>query len=374
MPAPLILVDGSSYLYRAFHALPPLATRDGRPTGAIKGVVNMLQKLIKTYGPTHIAVVFDASGPTFRDDIYPDYKAHRPPMPDDLRGQVEPLHALIRAMGLPLLCESGVEADDVIGTLARQAAQAGVPVLISTGDKDIAQLVDAHITLVNTMTDTVLDREGVIAKFGVPPECIIDYLALVGDSVDNIPGVPGVGPKTAAKWLQEFGSLDALLAQADSVKGKAGENLRASRDVLGMARQLATIKCDVALPLTFNDLHPGEPDHAALLTLTESLEFRSWHGELQARAGNAEILPPAPPADVHYHTIFTAAGFAELLRKLENATAFCVDTETDSLNYMRARIVGIAFALEACEAWYIPLAHDYLARRTSSSATWCWRA
>jgi len=360
MPAPLILVDGSSYLYRAFHALPPLATRDGRPTGAIKGVVNMLQKLIKTYGPTHIAVVFDASGPTFRDDIYPDYKAHRPPMPDDLRGQVEPLHALIRAMGLPLLCESGVEADDVIGTLARQAAQAGVPVLISTGDKDIAQLVDAHITLVNTMTDTVLDREGVIAKFGVPPECIIDYLALVGDSVDNIPGVPGVGPKTAAKWLQEFGSLDALLAQADSVKGKAGENLRASRDVLGMARQLATIKCDVALPLTFNDLHPGEPDHAALLTLTESLEFRSWHGELQARAGNAEILPPAPPADVHYHTIFTAAGFAELLRKLENATAFCVDTETDSLNYMRARIVGIAFALEACEAWYIPLAHDYL--------------
>ncbi|MFZ5561514.1 MAG: DNA polymerase I [Pseudomonadota bacterium] len=360
MPAPLILVDGSSYLYRAFHALPPLATRDGRPTGAVKGVVNMLQKLIKTYGPTHIAVVFDASGPTFRDDIYPEYKAHRPPMPDDLRGQVEPLHALIRAMGLPLLCESGVEADDVIGTLARQAAQAGVPVLISTGDKDIAQLVDAHITLVNTMTDTVLDREGVIAKFGVPPECIIDYLALVGDSVDNIPGVPGVGPKTAAKWLQEFGSLDALLAQADSVKGRAGENLRASRDVLGMARQLATIKCDVALPLTYNDLHPGEPDHAALLTLTESLEFRSWHGELQARAGVAEILPPAPPADVHYHTIVTAAGFAELLRKLENATAFCLDTETDSLNYMRARIVGISFALEACEAWYIPLAHDYL--------------
>jgi DNA polymerase-1 len=360
MPAPLILVDGSSYLYRAFHALPPLATRSGQPTGAVKGVVNMLQKLIKTYGPTHIAVIFDASGPTFRDDIFPEYKANRPPMPDDLRSQVEPLHAVIRAMGLPLLCEPGVEADDVIGTLARQAAQAGVPVLISTGDKDIAQLVDAHVTLVNTMTDTVLDPEGVVAKFGVPPRCIIDYLALVGDSVDNIPGVPGVGPKTAAKWLQEFGSLDALLAQADSIKGKAGENLRASLEIIGLARELATIKCDVELPLTYNDLHLGTPDRDALLHWTELLEFRTWHHELLAQTEAAAPLAAAPAADVHYHTIFTEEGFDTLLQRLENATAFCVDTETDSLNYMQARIVGVSFAFEAYEAWYIPLGHDYL--------------
>jgi DNA polymerase-1 len=360
MPAPLILVDGSSYLYRAFHALPPLATRDGRPTGAIKGVVNMLQKLIKTYSPTHIAVVFDASGPTFRDDIYSEYKAHRPPMPDDLRGQVEPLHALIRAMGLPMLCEPGVEADDVIGTLARQASRAGVPVLISTGDKDIAQLVDDNVTLVNTMTDTVLDHDGVVAKFGVPPQCIIDYLALVGDSVDNIPGVPGVGPKTAAKWLQEFGSLDALLAKADTVKGKAGENLRASLDILGMARELATIKCDVSLPLTYNDLHFGVPDHEALLQLTESLEFRTWHYELAAQDNSVEAAAPAPAVEVHYHTVFSEDDFEVLLQRLENATVFCVDTETDSLNYMQARIVGVSFAFAAHEAWYIPLAHDYL--------------
>ncbi|MES2917968.1 MAG: DNA polymerase I [Pseudomonadota bacterium] len=359
MTAPLILVDGSSYLYRAFHALPPLATRDGRPTGAIKGVVNMLQKLIKTYAPTHVAVVFDASGPTFRDDIFPEYKAQRPPMPDDLRGQVEPLHALIRAMGLPLLCEQGVEADDVIGTLARQAAAAGVDVLISTGDKDIAQLVDGHVTLINTMTDTVLDREGVIAKFGVPPECIIDYLALVGDSVDNIPGVPGVGPKTAAKWLQEYGSLDALIENAASIKGKAGENFRASQDVLAMARVLATIKCDVPLTVTYNDLHPGPPDHEALLRFTEDLEFRTWHYELQAQSPAGEAVAPVA-IESTYHTVFTEAEFAALLERLENATVFTVDTETDSLDYMRARIVGLSFAFAAGEAWYIPVAHDYL--------------
>ncbi|MCC2638533.1 MAG: polymerase [Moraxellaceae bacterium] len=360
MTAPLILVDGSSYLYRAFHALPPLATRDGRPTGAVKGVVNMLQKLIKTYGPTHIAVIFDASGPTFRDEIFAEYKAHRPPMPDDLRGQVEPLHALIRAMGLPLLCEKGVEADDVIGTLARQAAAAGVEVLISTGDKDIAQLVDGHVTLVNTMTDTILDREGVIAKFGVPPERIVDYLALVGDSVDNIPGVPGVGPKTAAKWLQEYGSLDELIAKADSIKGKAGENFRASQGILAMARELATIKCDVVLPLTFNDLHLGQPDHEALLRFTEDLEFRTWHYELLAQAAPGELAVAPVAIEAQYHTIFTEEEFSALLERLENATVFCVDTETDSLDYMRARIVGVSFAFVAGEAWYIPLAHDYL--------------
>ncbi len=364
MPAtpPLVLVDGSSYLYRAFHALPPLATRTGQPTGAVKGVVNMLQKLIKTYGPTHIAVVFDASGKTFRDEIYPEYKAHRPPMPDDLRKQVEPLHAIIRAMGLPLLCEKGVEADDVIGTLARQASAKSQPVLISTGDKDIAQLVDQHVTLVNTMTDTVLDREGVIAKFGVPPECIIDYLALVGDSVDNIPGVPGVGPKTAAKWLQEFGSLDALIANADSIKGKAGENLRASMSVLNLARELATIKCDVPLPLSFEDLHPAAPDNETLLRMTEELEFRTWHSELERNAPSAsgEAPPPAVVIERNYHTVFTEAEFQPLLQRLQSATVFCVDTETTSLDYMKAEIVGLSFAFEAGEAWYVPVGHDYM--------------
>ncbi|MFN3587452.1 MAG: DNA polymerase, partial [Moraxellaceae bacterium] len=381
MPAsPLILVDGSSYLYRAFHALPPLTTRHGQPTGAVKGVVNMLQKLVKTYAPTHVAVVFDASGPTFRDALYSAYKANRPPMPDDLRAQVEPLHAIIRALGLPLLCESGVEADDVIGTLARRAAAAGMDVLISTGDKDIAQLVDERITLVNTMTDTVLDREGVIAKFGVPPERIVDYLALVGDSVDNIPGVPGVGPKTAAKWLQEYGSLDALVARAADVKGKAGENLRAALDVLPLARALATIKCDVELPLTPEDLHAAAPDVAALLHWTEQLEFRTWHAELQAaaqadpahfalRAGDngrpAAVagVAAAPAGDDmprHYHTVLTDADFSALLAVLGNATVFCVDTETTSLDYMQAEIVGLSFAVHAGEAWYVPVGHDYM--------------
>ncbi len=366
---PFILVDGSSYLYRAFHALPPLTTRSGQPTGAVKGVVNMLQKLIKTYGPTHIAVVFDAPGGTFRDDIYPEYKAHRPPMPDDLRTQIEPLYAVIRAMGLPMLCEKGVEADDVIGTLAKQAAAQGQAVLISTGDKDIAQLVNERITLINTMTDTLMDREAVISKFGVPPEGIIDYLALVGDSVDNIPGVPGVGPKTAAKWLQEFGSLDALLEKADSIKGKAGENLRASLDVLKLARELATIKCDVELPVTFADLHPSAPDNEALLKLTQELEFRSWNAELeksavvssahaQAVTGAAEVK--APEIVRNYHTVFTSEEFSALVKKLESASVFCVDTETTSLDYMRAEIVGLSFAFEAGEAWYVPVGHDYM--------------
>ncbi|MDQ8036602.1 MAG: DNA polymerase I [Pedobacter sp.] len=370
---PFILVDGSSYLYRAFHALPPLTTRSGQPTGAVKGVVNMLQKLIKTYGPTHIAVVFDAPGGTFRDEIYPEYKANRPPMPDDLRSQIDPLHAVIRAMGLPMLCEKGVEADDVIGTLARQAAAQGQAVLISTGDKDIAQLVNENITLINTMTDTLLDREGVIAKFGVPPECIIDYLALVGDSVDNIPGVPGVGPKTAAKWLQEFGSLDALLEKADTIKGKAGENLRASLDVLKLARELATIKCDVELPITYADLHPSAPDNTELLKLTQELEFRTWNAELEkggaapVATNTAAVVTESAVAEVvqedmerKYHTVFTEDDFAALVKKLEAASAFCVDTETTSLDYMQAEIVGLSFALEAGEAWYVPVGHDYM--------------
>ncbi|MDO8267252.1 MAG: DNA polymerase I [Moraxellaceae bacterium] len=357
---PLILVDGSSYLYRAFHALPPLMTRSGQPTGAVKGVINMLQKLIKTYSPTHIAVVFDAPGGTFRDVIYPEYKANRPPMPDDLRLQVEPLHAMVRALGLPLLCEPGVEADDVIGTLARRAAAAGMPVLISTGDKDIAQLVNEHITLINTMNDSILDRDGVIAKFGVPPECIVDYLSLVGDSVDNIPGVYGVGPKTAAKWLQEFGSLDALIANADNIKGKAGENLRNGLAVLPMARELATIKCDCELPLTLDDLHPGKPDHDVLLYWTRELEFRTWHNELLNEGAGVEVEVPAAPLDVQYHAVVTEEDFEALLKKLGNATVFCVDTETTSLDYMQAEIVGLSFALRAGEAWYIPVGHDYM--------------
>jgi DNA polymerase-1 len=359
---PLILVDGSSYLYRAFHALPPLTTKSGQPTGAIKGVINMLQKLVKTYSPTHIAVVFDAPGGTFRDAIYPEYKANRPPMPDDLRLQIEPLHALVRALGLPLLCEPGVEADDVIGTLAQRAAAAGMNVLISTGDKDIAQLVNERITLINTMTDTVMDREAVIAKFGVPPERIVDYLALVGDSVDNIPGVYGVGPKTAAKWLQEYGTLDALMAQADSVKGKAGENLRNGLGVLPLAHELATIKCDCELPLTLDDLHPGKPDHDVLLYWTRELEFRTWHNELLNEGAGADVVTevPAAPIELHYHTVTTEADFAALLHKLGNATVFCVDTETTSLDYMQAEIVGLSFALQAGEAWYIPVGHDYM--------------
>lgn len=371
---PFILVDGSSYLYRAFHALPPLTTRSGQPTGAVKGVVNMLQKLIKTYGPTHIAVVFDAPGGTFRDDIYPEYKANRPPMPDDLRTQIDPLYAVIRAMGLPMLCEKGVEADDVIGTLAQQAAAQGQAVLISTGDKDIAQLVNEKITLINTMTDTLMDREGVIAKFGVPPECIIDYLALVGDSVDNIPGVPGVGPKTAAKWLQEFGSLDALLEKAETIKGKAGENLRASLDVLKLARELATIKCDVELPITFADLHPAAPDNTELLRLTQELEFRTWHAELEKggvttpsasnSSGSPQPMLPelekTPEMERHYHTVFTPEDFSELVKRLASAKEFCLDSETTSLDYMQAEIVGLSFALEAGEAWYVPVGHDYM--------------
>lgn len=358
---PLILVDGSSYLYRAFHALPPLTTRDGRPTGAIRGVVNMLQKLIRSYQPTHIAVVFDAKGPTFRDEIFPEYKAHRPPMPDDLRAQIEPLHAIIRAMGLPLLCESGVEADDVIGTLAIKAAAQGHSVLISTGDKDIAQLVNERITLINTMNDSLLDREGVIHKFGVPPERMIDYLALVGDSADNIPGVMGVGPKTAVKWLQEYGSLDAIIENADSIKGKVGENLRGALSTINLARELATIKCDVTFDDRMETLLPSLPDHATLLQMTQDLEFRAWHQELlENEKGDKSTPPVKEEMERRYHTVLTEDDFADLLKKLESSSKFCVDTETTSLDYMQARIVGLSFSFEAGEAFYLPLAHDYL--------------
>jgi DNA polymerase-1 len=364
---PLILVDGSSYLYRAFHSLPPLSTKSGQPTGAVRGVAAMLKKLVKEYDPEYMAVVFDAKGKTFRDDIFPEYKAHRPPMPDDMRPQIEPLHALVRALGMPLICEEGVEADDVIGTLARQAEAAGMPVVISTGDKDIAQLVSAHITLINTMNDTTLDPAGVLEKFGVRPDQIIDYLSLMGDAVDNIPGVPGIGPKTAVKLLQEHGSLDAVIAQANGIKGKVGENLRAHLHQLPLARQLTTIKCDVALKESINDIKLGQPDKPALLDLYRTLEFKSWAAEIESGAvdntggnGGASERSAPPAINAIYYTVDNEEAFDALLARLQSARQFCFDTETTSLDYMVAEIVGLSFAFTAGEAFYIPVAHRYM--------------
>jgi len=345
----LILVDGSSYLYRAFHALPPFTTSDGRPTGAIYGVLNMLRKLIREEPGSHIGVVFDAPGRTFRDDLFERYKANRAPMPDDLRPQIEPLLETIRALGLPLLRETGVEADDVIGTLAHQAAVAGYDVIIVTGDKDMAQLVNGHVTLLDTMRDRRLDGVGVEEKFGVPPERIIDLLALMGDTSDNIPGVHGVGPKTAAKWLQEYGGLDELLAHADEIKGKAGERLRESLDDIQLSRELATIKCDVKLDVEPEALVACEPDTAALNKLYADLEFKSWLAELGDEAA------PRPERD--YEIVTTEAQLGAWLDRLEKSDLFAVDTETTSLDYLTARIVGISFATAEGEATYVPLAH-----------------
>jgi DNA polymerase-1 len=285
---PLLLVDGSSYLFRAFHALPDLRTSDGMHTGAVRGVIAMLRKLAKDYQGSPIAVVFDARGKTFRDDIYSEYKANRPSMPGELAEQIQPIHDIIRAMGLPLLIVPGVEADDVIGTLATQATENRRETVVSTGDKDMAQLVSDHVTLVNTMTDTRLDRQGVIDKFGVPPEGIVDYLALMGDSVDNIPGVAKVGPKTAAKWLNEYGTLDDVIAAADQIKGKVGENLRDALDQLPLSRELTRIKCDVALDVHIQDLRPGPQEDQALKELFTRLEFKAWAEEL-----GGEVAPQA---------------------------------------------------------------------------------
>jgi len=359
-PKPLILVDGSSYLFRAYHALPPLTNSRGEPTGAIVGVVNMLRKLIDAYRPELMAVVFDAPGKTFRDDLYPDYKAHRPPMPDELRAQIEPLHAIVRAMGLPVLIVPDVEADDVIGTLAVQAAAAGVPTLISTSDKDLAQLVDDHVTLVNTMTDQVLDRAGVIDKLGVPPERVVDYLTLVGDSVDNVPGVPQCGPKTAAKWLADYGSLEGVVENAQAIKGRAGENLRASLDRLALSRELVTIRTDVPLEVSPQDLAPRPPDAAAL---------REWYTKLEAKRLLATVDQDAAPAPAvatdpkpvarHYETVLDAAQLMRWVDRLEAAPLFAFDTETTSLDYMTAELVGVSFAVTPHEAAYVPLAHRY---------------
>jgi DNA polymerase-1 len=356
---PLVLVDGSSYLFRAYHALPPLSNSRGEPTGAIYGVANMLRKLAAEYEPVHMAVVFDAKGPTFRNEIYPEYKANRPPTPPDLDSQVEPLLGLIEAMGLTLLMVAGVEADDVIGTLCRQARESGMDIVVSTGDKDLAQLVDAHTTLINTMTGTVLDRDGVMDKFGVPPERIVDFLALVGDSIDNIPGVPKCGPKTAAKWLNQYGDLDGVMAHANEVRGKIGENLRASLDQLPVSRQLATIRQDVQLPVALEDLKRRAPSLEELKGRLEDLEFKSWRRELDANdaASSEGGAVGQPPAD--YALVLARADLDAWIARLETAELFAFDTETTSLNARAARLVGVSFAVEGGQAAYVPCGHSY---------------
>ena len=350
---PLLLVDGSSYLFRAYYALPDLATAAGFPTGAIRGVIGMLRKLAKDYEGSPIAVVFDAPGKTFRDDLYEEYKANRDAMPEDLREQIQPIHDIIRAMGLPLLLVEGVEADDVIGTLAAEATREKRATVVSTSDKDMAQLVSDHVTLVDTMKEVTLDREGVIEKHGVPPELIIDYLALMGDTVDNIPGVPKVGPKTAAKWLNQHGSLQAIIDNADEIKGKVGENLRASLDFLPLSRELTTIKCDVALEVGVHDLVAGDVDEDALREHFERLEFKGWLEEL---GGAAE---PELAEERDYECVTDTKRLAAWVKRLKAADVFAFDTETTSLSYMDARLVGFSFAVQPGEAAYVPVGHDY---------------
>ncbi len=357
---PLVLVDGSSYLFRAFHALPSLSTIDGHPTGAVRGVIGMLKRLAKDYAGSPIAVVFDAKGRSFRNEIYAEYKAHRPSMPDDLRVQIAPIHDIIRAMGLPLLIIDGVEADDVIGTLASEATRKQRNVVISTSDKDLAQLVSDHVTLVDTMTDTRLDRDGVIAKFGVPPERIIDYLALMGDTSDNVPGVPKVGPKTAAKWIGEYGSLEEVMAHAANIPGKIGENLRASLAILPMSKQLTTIKCDVDLAVGVDELIPDEADLAKLRELYTRFEFRPWLDELLADGSSVPSPDAVSGADKRYETVVDWVAFDQWLDRIRARGRFSLDTETTSQDYMLAELVGISFAVEAGHAAYVPLGHDYL--------------
>jgi DNA polymerase I len=357
----LILVDGSSFLFRAYHAIPPLTSPNGLPTNAIHGVTNMLRKLIADYNGDYITIVFDAPGLTFRNDLYDQYKAHRPPMPDDLRVQIEPLHQIIRAMGLPLIIESGIEADDVMGVLAKQAVRHGYNVIISTGDKDMAQMVNEHIILENTMSNTRMDIQGVIDKFGVKPEQIIDYLALVGDSVDNIPGVPNCGPKTAAKWLAQYETLDNLMAHADQITGKIGDNLRASLGHLPLSKQLTTIVCDLDLPYAIEDLHQQPANIAELARLLTDLGFTTW---LKLLAHTTEAVPAKvdeKPAAVEssYETILTEQQLYQWLNKLDAADLFAFDTETTSLDYSKAQIVGVSFAVDVGNAAYLPLAHDY---------------
>lgn len=358
MAAPLILVDGSSYFFRAFHALPPLTNSKGQPTGAMYGVANMIKKLIKDYQPIEMAVVFDAKGKTFRDEWYPEYKAHRPEMPKELSIQFQPLMQLLNAMGLPLLIIEGVEADDVIGTLSRQATEQGIPVLISTGDKDMAQLVNQHVTLINTMNNHMMDIQGVKEKFGVPPERIIDYLTLIGDSSDNIPGVMKCGPKTAVKWLTEYQSLDRLIQHADEIGGKIGDNLRAFLPQLPLSKKLITIKTDLELPLSLSQLQLKKPDTDKLMELTQAYEFKNWLKELlEKNHTENQSKKDAVAQTASYEIINTKEQLNQWISTLQQSHAFCLDTETTSLNVMVAEIVGISLAIEESTAAYIPLAH-----------------
>jgi DNA polymerase-1 len=376
---PLILVDGSSYLYRAFHALPPLTNSKGKPTGAVKGVINMMRRLQKDYPQSTHVVVFDAKGKTFRDDMYADYKANRPPMPDDLRLQIEPIHKIIEAMGMPMLVIEGVEADDVIGTLAVQATAAEQPVVISTGDKDIAQMVNEHISMENTMTNTVMDRAGVIEKFGIPPELIIDYLALLGDKSDNIPGVPGVGEKTALGLLQGIGGLDAIYENLDKVADLAfrgaktmAPKLEEHREQAYLSYKLATIKTDVDMPLAIDQLQNSAADKGELLALFKEMEFKTWIKELDSdepiqstpidaeSVEGAAVAKPQAPAEKDYQTLLTQSQLDTWIGKIKAAELVAIDTETTSLDYMQALLVGVSIAVKPGEAAYIPFGHDYL--------------
>jgi len=374
--SPLILVDGSSYLFRAYHVpyLQALSTKDGQPTGAITGVLNMLKSLTKDYPNGNVIVIFDAKGKTFRNDMYPEYKANRPPMPDDLRTQIAPIHEIVEAMGLPLLVIEGVEADDVIGTLAYQASKAGIDTVISTGDKDMAQLVDKHVTLINTMTDVKMDVEGVVEKFGVRPDQIIDYLALMGDRVDNIPGVNKCGPKTAVKWLLEHENLNNVMANADNVKGKIGEYLREALEFLPLSYELATIKLDVPLEQTADQLQPGKANIEKLTELYTKYELRRLLADLQKgdstsdgstakdRSSNEVMeadIPTPDDIETDYQIILNEVDFTSWLAKLKSADLFAFDTETTSVDYMKAELVGLSFSVEAGTAAYVPLMHDY---------------
>lgn len=377
---PLVLVDGSSYLYRAFHALPPLTNSKGQATGAVKGVINMLRRMDRDYPGSVVVVIFDAKGKTFRDDIYPEYKAHRPPMPDDLRTQIAPIHNIIRAMGFPMLIIDGVEADDVIGTLAQQATEQGVDVVVSTGDKDMAQLVTEHVTLVNTMTNTLMDRPGVVDKFGIPAELIIDYLALMGDKVDNIPGVPGVGEKTALGLLQNLGSLDEIYSNLEAVRElgfrgakKMPEKLAEHKESAYLSYELATIKTDVALEQGPKDFAMSPEDNDALLALFKDMEFKTWVKALEEGdtnqsaasasskdAGDSPVVIVPQVTETQYTTVLSEDDLNTWLDKMISAPLFAFDTETTSLDYMEARVVGVSVAVTAGEAAYIPFGHDYL--------------
>ena len=378
---PFILVDGSSYLFRAFHGLPPLTNSKGQDTGAIYGVINMLRSLIRQYNPTHMAVVFDAKGKTFRDDMYKEYKANRPPMPEELRSQIAPLHDIIRAMGLPIIVEEGVEADDVIGTLSRQATEKGIDTLISTGDKDMAQLVNEHVTLINTMNNQIMTTEGVKEKFGIPPELVIDFLALKGDKVDNIPGVPGVGDKSAQALLNGIGGIKAIYENLDAIAGLSfrgsktmADKMREYEEQARLSYDLATIKLDVEMDFQPETLVPSEADNTKLAALFAEYEFKRWFSEVSSESAAEESATSAETDDSNgeddspalsdidkskYETVTDKAAFENWLKKLEQAPLFAFDTETTSLDYMEAEIVGVSFSTAPGEAAYVPVAHDY---------------